>query len=77
MSELKKYQMYIDGEWCDAADGQTLESVNPATGEIWATAAVAGEAEVNRAVGMSSGSGHFGPGLKIDVGIFAVEIVRA
>ena len=27
-----------------------LESVNPATGEVWATAAVAGEAEVNRAV---------------------------
>ena len=27
-----------------------LESANPATGEVWATAAVAGEAEVNRAV---------------------------
>jgi len=42
--------MYIDGEWCDAKDGATLESINPATGKAWATAAVAGEAEVNRAI---------------------------
>jgi aldehyde dehydrogenase (NAD+) len=47
---MKHYQMYIDGEWCDAKDGATLESINPATGKVWATAAVAGEAEVNRAV---------------------------
>ena len=47
---MKHYQMYIDGEWVDAADGARLESINPASGEVWATAAVAGEAEVNRAV---------------------------
>ena len=47
---MQHYQMFIDGEWCDAQDGATLESINPATGEVWATAAVAGEAEVNRAV---------------------------
>ena len=47
---MKHYQMYIDGEWCDAEDGATLESINPATGKVWATAAVAGEAEVNKAV---------------------------
>lgn len=47
---MKQYQMYIDGEWCDAADGATLDSINPATGKVWARVAVAGEAEVNRAV---------------------------
>ena len=47
---MQHYQMFIDGEWCDAQDGATLESINPATEEVWATAAVAGEAEVNRAV---------------------------
>lgn len=47
---MKHYQMYIDGQWCDAAVGTILESINPATGEVWATAAVAGEAEVNKAV---------------------------
>ena len=51
---MKQYQMYIDGEWCDAADGATLDSVNPATGEVWAKVAVAGEAEVNRAVAAAS-----------------------
>ena len=47
---MKQYQLYIDGEWCDAADGATLHSINPATGKVWAKVAVAGEPEVNRAV---------------------------
>ena len=58
---MKHYQMYIDGEWCDAGDGAQLESVNPATGEVWATAAVAGEAEVNRAVAAASRALKTGP----------------
>ena len=58
---MKHYQMYIDGEWCDAADGQRLESINPATGKIWATAAVAGEAEVNRAVAAADRALKSGP----------------
>lgn len=58
---MKHYQMYINGEWCDAADGATLESVNPATGEVWATAAVAGEAEVERAVTAASAALTAGP----------------
>ena len=53
--------MYIDGQWCDAADGATLESVNPATGEVWATAAVAGETEVNRAVAAAQRALNEGP----------------
>ena len=39
---MKHYQMYIDGEWVDAGDGARLESINPASGEVWATAAIAG-----------------------------------
>lgn len=58
---MKHYQMYIDGEWCDAADGATLESVNPATGEVWASAAVAGEIEVNRAVAAADRALKSGP----------------
>lgn len=58
---MKHYQMYIDGEWCDAEDGETLESVNPANGEVWATAAVAGEAEVNRAVAAALRALNEGP----------------
>ena len=58
---MKHYQMYIDGEWCDAADGAKLESINPATGKVWATAAVAGEAEVNRAVAAADRALKEGP----------------
>ena len=58
---MKHYQMYIDGEWCDAKDGATLESINPATGKVWATAAVAGEAEVNRAVAAAARALRQGP----------------
>ena len=50
MSELKRYQMYIDGEWTDAENGATFTSVNPATGEIWAEVPEASEHDVNRAV---------------------------
>ena len=58
---MKHYQMYIDGEWCDAADGACLESINPATGEPWASAAVAGEADVERAVAAAGRALHSGP----------------
>lgn len=58
---MKQYQMYIDGEWCDAADGATLDSINPATGEVWAKVAVAGEADVNRAVAAASRALNQGP----------------
>lgn len=58
---MKHYQMYIDGEWCDAEDGATLESINPATGKVWATAAVAGEGEVNRAVAAADRALKHGP----------------
>lgn len=58
---MKHYQMYIDGQWCDSQDGLTLDSINPATGEVWATAAVAGEAEVNRAVAAAKRALNEGP----------------
>ena len=58
---MQHYQMYIDGEWCDAQDGGTLDSINPATGKVWATAAVAGEAEVNRAVAAADRALKQGP----------------
>jgi gentisate 1,2-dioxygenase len=42
--------LYIDGEFCAASDGGTLEASNPATGEVWATCSVATEDDVNRVV---------------------------
>ena len=42
--------MIIGGEQVDAVDGQTFEVVNPATGEVIATAPLGGQEDVNRAV---------------------------
>ena len=50
MSGLKRYQMLIDGDWVDAGDGKSFESVNPATGEAWALIPEATAGDVDRAV---------------------------
>ncbi len=47
---LGAVQMIIGGEQVDAADGQTFEVLNPATGELLATAPLGGPEDVNRAV---------------------------
>jgi betaine-aldehyde dehydrogenase len=43
-------QMIIGGEHVDAADGQTFEVMNPATGQVIATAPLGGPEDVDRAV---------------------------
>ncbi|HET7167789.1 MAG TPA: aldehyde dehydrogenase family protein, partial [Candidatus Limnocylindrales bacterium] len=43
-------RMMIGGESVDAADGQTFEVVNPATGDVIATAPLGGKADVDAAV---------------------------
>lgn len=45
-----KYQLYINGEWVDASDGSTIETINPATGEKLAEIADATEEDVDKAV---------------------------
>lgn len=50
MAELKRYQMYIGGEWADSATGATFESINPATGTAWAEIPKATAVDVDRAV---------------------------
>lgn len=47
---MQHFDLYIDGQFCAASDQGTLQSSNPATGEIWATASVATEEDVDRAV---------------------------
>ncbi len=50
MSELKTYQMLIDGHWVDASDGKTFTSINPANGETWAEIPEASAEDVDQAV---------------------------
>lgn len=44
------FQLYINGEWCEGSDNQRMNSINPATGEAWATFACANSKDVERAV---------------------------
>jgi len=47
---LGNVKMIIGGEQVDAADGQTFDVMNPATGEVIARAPLGGPEDVNRAV---------------------------
>ena len=44
------YRMFIDGEWCDAASGETFDVQSPVTGEVIATLPKAGREDVRRAI---------------------------
>jgi aldehyde dehydrogenase (NAD+) len=48
--ELENGRLFIGGEWQDAASGATFPTHNPATGEVLAQVAEAGEEDVDRAV---------------------------
>ncbi len=47
---VKRYQMFVGGQWTDATGGETQAVVNPATGEVMAEVPKATEADVERAV---------------------------
>lgn len=48
--DLFKQQAFIDGQWLDADSGETLEVINPATGEVLGTVPKMGQAETRRAI---------------------------
>jgi len=58
---MKDYQLYIDGAFCEASDGNRFESLNPATATAWATAPAATEEDVDRAVLAAHRALHSGP----------------
>lgn len=47
---MDHFQLFIDGAYCDGANRQTMETLNPATGKPWATFACAAPSDVDRAV---------------------------
>ena len=50
MAELEKFKMVINGEWVNAASGETFESFNPYTAQPWAEVPKAGAVDVDAAV---------------------------
>ncbi|GAA1157970.1 gamma-aminobutyraldehyde dehydrogenase [Streptomyces hebeiensis] len=49
-TEPRRLRNYINGEFRDAAEGGTIEVVNPATGEAYATAPLSRQADVDAAM---------------------------
>jgi acyl-CoA reductase-like NAD-dependent aldehyde dehydrogenase len=49
-AELTTYGLYIGGEESTAASGETFDAINPTSGRVWATHALAGAEDVDRAV---------------------------
>ena len=45
-----QYKNFVGGEWVDAASGETMEVLNPSTGEVIAEVPRAGAEDVERAV---------------------------
>src|SRR5205085_8828409 len=52
----REYLLFIDGEPAEPAAGEVRDLVEPATGEPLARAAMAGEADVDRAVEAARGA---------------------
>lgn len=50
MTEVRTYQMLIDGAWVDASDGKVFDSTSPIDGKVWARIPEATAADVDRAV---------------------------
>ena len=46
----KTHQLFIDGQFAPAQSGNTFDVINPATGEVFARAAAADAADIDRAV---------------------------
>jgi betaine-aldehyde dehydrogenase len=53
-------QMFIGGEWVDAADGQRMDVLNPATGLAHATVPKGGAEDAQRAIDIAYGAFHGG-----------------
>jgi len=47
---LRQYQMFINGQWVDALNGDRFDSLNPANAKPWASFPHALDADVNAAV---------------------------
>jgi acyl-CoA reductase-like NAD-dependent aldehyde dehydrogenase len=56
VSQGRRYRLSIAGEDVDAASGATFDALNPTTGEVWATHALADAEDVDRAVAAAAGA---------------------
>ena len=50
MPELKKYKMFIGGQWVDSDTKKTFETLNPEDNKPWAVVPEASASDVDKAV---------------------------
>jgi len=60
VANIQSYSMLINGDWVAASDGGTFDSVNPATGDVWARFPAATADDVDRAVRAAADAGNTG-----------------
>ena len=53
-NEQSLVRNFIDGEWCDAADGGRSNLIDPTSGEVYGEAVVSTDADVDRAMAAAS-----------------------
>ena len=53
---MKGFQNFVNGQYVDAADGRTSPLINPATGEVYAHAALSGPNDVDAAMRCAAAS---------------------
>src|SRR2546429_2807753 len=58
---MPEYQLYIDGQLCDAEGGKTADSINPATEEPWARVSRASRKDAQRAIAAARRAFDEGP----------------
>ena len=61
MTETRIFQYFVNNQWHDPAEGEYIDSENPATGEAWARIPDCREADVNRAVAAAKSAFYDGP----------------
>lgn len=74
----EKYGLYINGEWCDGVEGETFETINPATQRVLAEVALASGQDVDKAVSAAREAydGEWGQMSGADRGKYLYRIAR-
>lgn len=65
MQGIRQCRMLVDGAWVEASNGSVFDSVDPASGAVWAQAPEASEADVDRAVRAAHQAMHEGAWAKM------------
>ena len=76
-TEVRHYQMYIDGRWTDAASGETYDVVDPASEEVIARVPKGAVADAEAAVRAARQAFDTGPWPKMKAMERAEILTRA